>query len=122
MQTEDILQMTDWMKRQTVVERIADLTILEALVITNHWHTWIIATPDGNIQIEFHCKPDGQGRCRHHSYWLISDNHRASNAGCIETALDYFDDEAQRKFLREASLSQKWIFYGINKSNLISVT
>ena len=39
----------------------------------------------------------------------------ASNADSIETALDFFDDEEQKKFLRVASLSQRWIFYGIKK-------
>ena len=109
------LQMTPWMKNQQVTERIPDLTILEALAITHRWHTWVLTTPDGNIQIELHCKPDGKGGCRHHSYWLTSDNHRCANADSIETALDFFDDESQKAFLRTASLSERWTFYGRSK-------
>lgn len=119
MQIGGVLKMTNWMKSQTIVERIPNLTILEALAIASRWHTWVIATLDGDIQIEFHCKPGELGGCRHHSYWLTSENHRASNADCLETALDFFDDEAQRVFLREASLSQRWIFYGLKNNQTV---
>lgn len=98
-----------------IEERIPDLTILEALAITTRWHLWAIVTPDGNVRIEMHCKSNKKGECRHHSYSLTSNNHLASNADSIEIALDFFDDEAQRKLLREASLSQRWIFYGFQK-------
>lgn len=93
-------------------EGIPNLTILEALAIAHRWHTWEIATPDGNIHLELRCKPDEQGNCKHHSYWFSSSNHNTSNADCIETAFDFFDNEEQRMFLREASLSLQWTFYG----------
>ena len=75
MQADGVLKDTNWMKSQMIVEHAPHLTILEVLAITHRWHTWAIATPDGNIQIEMHCKPNEQGGCQHHSYWLSSDDH-----------------------------------------------
>jgi hypothetical protein len=107
---------TTWLRGRTLQETTPDLTILEALALSSRWHLWVITTPDGNIQLERHCKQNMQGGCQHHSYWLTSDNGRASNAATIETAFDQFDDDEQRQFLRTASLSPRWTFYGIAES------
>ena len=96
-------------------EKIEHLTILQALALSNDWHLWSIVLESENVQIDFCCKKKRNGECRYHSYWMKSQNGRSANCDRIECVVDVFKDTYQHEFLGRISLSQEWIFYGIEK-------